>query len=217
MKGKALVLGAVLLIGLAATPCFADSAVGSFFGTLSTAQPVGMGKGAFQAGVGVGDLTSFFGAFRYGFSEYTQGRLRLGMADDDGVDASIIFGADFMYQFWNVTPQTKNPIDMSFQGFLEYGDFDWFSVLEVGGAVVGSYPFKMSNGSVLSPYGRLNIRMEKYSADSESPGVDTDDTNLEFGLNGGCHWQITPTIGGFAEFQIGGNEGLFLGMDFLAM
>jgi hypothetical protein len=219
MKSKA-IIACVALIMLFVSPVFGDAA-GTFFGTASTANSVGMGHGSFQGVVGIADATSFYGAFRYGFSDFTQGRIKLGMADDEGIDASLIFGADFMYQFWKVNTQAKQqgqttqPFDMAFQGFIEYGDFDYFSVLEVGGGVIGSYPFVMQNGHKLSPYGRLNIRMEKLSVDVGP--VNGDDTNLEFGLNGGVHYQFTSSIGGYAEFQIDGNDGLFIGLDFLTM
>ena len=221
MKSKAITASVALLLLLSASPVFGEAA-GSMFGSLNTASSIGMGHGSFQGVVGVADLTSFYGAFRYGFSDYTQGRVKLGVADDDGIDASLIFGADFMYQFWKVNPQAKQqghssqPFDMGFQGFLEYGDFDWFSVLEVGGAIVGSYPFLMKNGSTLTPYRRLNIRMENVNIDAGPFGT-ADDTNLEFGLNGGVHYQFTSSIGGFAEFQLDGNDGIFLGLEFLIM
>jgi len=221
MRCKSSIVILMSILMLAVTPVFGESA-GSMFGSLTTASSVGMGHGSFQGVVGVADLTSFYGGFRYGFSDYTQGRIKIGIADDDGIDASLIFGADFMYQFWKVNPQAKQqgqssqPFDMGIQGFIEYGDFDFFSVLEVGGAIVGSYPFLMKNGSKLSPYGRLNIRMESINVDL-GPFGSADDTNLEFGLNGGVHYQFTSSIGGFAEFQLDGNDGIFLGLDFLTM
>ena len=218
MKRKALLIGAVMLIALGASPAFGESGFGSFFGCLTTAKPIGMGHGSFQGSVGIADLTSFAGGFRYGFSDYTQGRIQIGMADADGADASLIIGADFLYQFWNVDPKAEensHPFDMGFQGIFEYGDFDYVSALLFGGGLVGSYPFVMKNGSTLTPYARVNIRLEKLSYDYDIPGID--DNSIEFGLNGGVHYQFTQSLGGYAEFQVGGNDGLLLGIELLAM
>ncbi len=218
MKKVKYVAGVISILMLAATPVFGGSSFGTMFGSMTTATTVGMGHGAFQGAVGIADLTTFYGGFRYGFSDYTQGRIKLGLVDDQGIDASLVFGADFLYQFWNVnqnTPESKKPFDMGFQGFFEYADFDYFSLVEVGGAVVGSYPFVMKNGNKLTPYGRVNIRMEKANFDVAIPGID--DTNLEFGINAGVHYELTKDLGAYGELQLDGNDGLFLGLDFLTM
>lgn len=218
MKRIKLFGSATLVLMLAVTPVLAGSSAGTLFGSLTTATTVGMGHGAFQGGVGIADLTTVYGAYRYGFSNYTQGRIKLGLADDQNINTKLIFGADFLYQFWDVkqgTAESKKPFDMGFQGFFEYGDFDYVSLLEIGGAVVGSYPFLMSNGHTLTPYGRVDIRMEKSNYDVSIPGLD--DTNLEFGINAGVHYQFTKDIGGYGELQLDGNDGIFLGIDFLTM
>jgi hypothetical protein len=37
------------------------------------------------------------------------------------------------------------------------------------------------------------------------------------GLNGGVQWQMTSTVALYTEFQIDGNDGIFLGIDFGVM
>ncbi|MCK4633025.1 MAG: hypothetical protein KAT79_07110, partial [candidate division Zixibacteria bacterium] len=75
-----------------------------------------------------------------------------------------------------------------------------------------SYPFVMTNGTTLSPYGRINLRMERMSYTFKDS-----DSDLRFGLNAGVGWAISPTINLYAELQIDGNDGLFLGADFNIM
>ena len=209
---KKLIVITIALITMTATNSLAISAFGSSFGNLATAKALGQGNGAFGVGVGIADAKSVIGWFNYGLSEYVDGRLKLGLVDADGSDAEIVFGADFKYQFWSVNGTMANPLDMAVGGFLEYADYGGFSALQVGGQLIGSYPFILQNGTTLSPYGRFNIRLEDWNG--EHKGVKTSDSELEFGLNGGVAWQVTPTVNVYGEFQIDGNDGIFLGIDF---
>jgi hypothetical protein len=186
----------------------ASGAMGSSFGCLTTATPLGMGKGNLGGGVGIADGNSAFGSFTYGLSKYTDGRLRLGLMDN-GLDTRLTIGADFKWQFWNVGQNRNEPIDMALGGFFEYLDLGSISVFEFGGQVIGSYPFQLKNGGSLSPYGRFNIRLE-----SNSPKVGNSETKLKFGLNAGVCWKATETIGLYGEFQFDGNDGAFFGIDF---
>ena len=101
-------LSTVLLVLLFSVSSFAVDAVGSMFGTLSTAQALGQARGDLGGGVGIADATSFFGTFTYGLSQYMDGRIQAGMYDfGDGADAEFAFGADLKYQVWNVDDKTR--------------------------------------------------------------------------------------------------------------
>jgi len=213
---KKLGLAALLLL-LAVSSSYAD-AVGSAFGTLTTAQSLGQGRGNIGFGLGLADATSFTGTFSYGLSKYTDGRLRLGLVDPGkGVDTKVTIGADFKWQFWNVGPNTTNPFDFAIGGFFEYVDYSYLSVFQVGGQLIGSYPVRLNRGGILVPYGRFNARIESLSLNNTPPGVDASQTNLEIGLNGGVKWEMTSTVSLFGEFQIDGNDGFFFGADFNIM
>jgi hypothetical protein len=217
MKRFAIVVLAILC--LSASSVYADAA-GSAFGTLATARSLGQGVGNFGAGLGLADnMTSFIGSFSYGLSQYTDGRIKLGLADPDGGDdTKFVLGADFKWQFWSFGPNTTQPFDFSVGGFFEYADFDVFSIFQIGGQLVASYPFGLSNGQTLTPYGRFNARLESISIDLP-PGSrgDDSDSNLEVGINGGVKWDLTPTVALFGEFQLDGNDGVFFGVDFNVM
>ena len=206
---RAAILVAILLF---ASPLYADSA-GLLTGCLTTAQTVGFGQGNIGGFAGFGDdVTTIFGAITYGFSDYTEGRFKLGFADPDGsnTDPQITIAADFKYQFMDVNSKArKQPLDMAFGFLFEWVDFDGVSVIQLGGDLIGSYPFKLSGGSTLSPYGRVNIRLERISnGDSDS--------NFEGGFNTGVKWDISPSVALFGEIQMDGNTGFFTGIDFKA-
>jgi hypothetical protein len=205
---------AVLLVGALATPGFADS-FGSAFGTLTTASSLGQGKGNLGLGVGIADATSFFGTFSYGLSKYTDGRIKLGLRDN--ANTKISLGADFKWQFWNVGTGRNEPLDGAIGGFFEFEDFGVGSVFQVGAQLLGSYPFQLSRGGTLTPYGRFNVRIEAMSIDSPNLDQSSSRTDLDFGLNGGVKWSATQTIDFYGEFQIDGNDGIFFGIDFNIM
>lgn len=215
---KKIILIAVSIFILGTAGVMADG-VGSAFGNFSTAQTSGMGSGSMFAGVGFADATSVIGAFTYGLSAHTDGRLKLALVDNDGSDTKFAFSADFKYNFISTGELQNGPFDMALGGFAEYYDYDGASVFTIGAQYLGSYPFQLNDSrkSFLVPYGRFNARMEMISWDNPLPNGDDSDSNLEFGLNAGVKWQMTPTIDLFGEFQFDGNDGFFVGLDFNVM
>jgi hypothetical protein len=209
MKSGKLVVGIAALFILTAGSVLADGA-GSVFGAMKTAKTLGQGRTDITAGVGLADATSFTGVLTYGLGRYTDGRLKLALVDDEGSNGVHIgLGGDFVWQFWNLDASRRYPMDMGIGAFFEYRDFGPASVFEVGTHLLASYPFQLSRGGTLSPYGRFNARLEKFSVDRAGS-----DSELELGLNGGIEWAPTTTMRFYGEFQFDGNDGLFLGIDF---
>ena len=209
MKKAAIVVATVLLAGVA----YGDGldAYGSAFGTLSKAQVIGQGAGDFGLAFGAADMTSFVGFFAYGMSESTEGRVKLGLADDRGVDATVTFGLDFHYQMLDFNSAVQqDPLDLSVGGFLEYVDFDGLSVFQIGADLLGSIPFDLSNATTLTPYGRFNVRLERYKVDVL--GFSDSESELKFGLSLGTCWDMSENFGLYGEFQFDGNDGLFAGV-----
>ncbi len=224
---KRMLILTAALVAMLGVNASAYDAHGSAFGNFATAQTLGQGKGAFGGGIGIADATSFFGWFNYGLSNFFDGRIKLGMIDVEGADSKITFGADARYQFGSMSDVTPKPFDMALSGFAEYVDYEMMSVFQVGGAFIGSYPLKLNNGSDITPYGRFNLRLESVKMDSyewfnpitmqtETIGGDSE-SKIRFGVNAGVAWQATPTIKLYGEFQLDGNDGLFLGAEFGAM
>lgn len=203
---KLLTLTAAVVV-LAGSSVFADGA-GSAFGALTTARTMGMGNMTLGGAVGIADATTVFGQLNYGLSDDFDGRLRMGLLDPDGPgDAEFTFGADLKYQIWRVGTPANHPVELAMGGMFEYIDNIW----QLGGFGLVSYPTKLKNNMTLSPYGRLNVRLEHYSWGGES------DSEIKFGLNAGVLMQLTESINAYGEFQIDGNDGLFLGLDFFVL
>lgn len=187
----------------------AGSGVGSHFGSFATASARGMGEGSFTLGVGIADQNSFIGMFNYGLSRFTDGSIKLALVDFDGGkndNVEFAIGADFRHQFMMVDSVSKSPFDMAIGAFFELVN-PGFSILQVGGQLIGSYPVKLEHGRTLTPYGRFNVRLESANDDSE----------LEFGLNAGVAWGLSSSVKLFGEFQFDGNDGIFLGVDLQAL
>jgi len=214
------VIIAAAAVALFATTVAAEGA-GSAFGALSTGRAIGQGAGYFSVGIGAADLTSVVGQFDYGMSRFTTMRLKFGFADAGGnTDLSAALGAEFRWQLWSTDSVSRNQFDMSLGGLFEYYKFDYgsgsnFSVLQLGGFVLGSYGFKMSNGRMLSPYGRFNIRVEDKKV--EVGTLSGSNSDLEFGFNGGVSYELTETINAYGEIQLDGNDGFFFGLEFMVM
>jgi hypothetical protein len=233
-------LTAFLAVALAGASVKAD--VGSAFGTQATAESIGHRVGYFGVGVGIADFTSVVGTFDYGLSKYTTGRLKLGFTDDgDNADMAISMGAELRWQLWRAGVSTgpakgktagtnKNagthhrPIDLAVGPMIEYfkigsqigtTSYD-LSVFQFGGFVMGSKGLITSGGKVITPYAKLNVRLE--DTNYEVTGLPAqDESDLRVGLGTGVAYQLSPTMNLYGEFQFDGNNGFFMGVDFKVM
>jgi len=229
---KATVLIAVVL--LVASTAHAEN-VGSMFGTMSTARTVASGHTLLGARVGVADATSANGTFGFGFSRTGDARLKAGFIDDDLIQTTLALGTDAKWQVLNVyavnsegvVSRSKAPFDLAIGPFVEWFKIDFDnnpviesqSVFQVGMGFYGSYPVKLKNGGSISPYGRVNARVEWLSvnfAPSPVPLSDASDNQLALGLNGGVAWHPRGSnLVLFGEIQLDGNDGVFFGIDYL--
>jgi hypothetical protein len=230
MKAKALIVVGLLLWA----PLASADNVGTFFGSMATAQATGKGQTTLNGTVGFADVTSFVGGLGYGFSDKMDGRVRVGALDETGFDTAIVLGGDLRWQLWNrnqATSSSPKPFDMGIGGFMEWSNWDAESdpsfpsttmsmnVFEIGFQMTGSRTYAMSNGSTLTPYGRLNVRHENLSVtieDSSFPGgeMSAHDSQVALGLNAGVAWGISKSFTLMGEFQVDGNDGLFLGFNY---
>jgi len=226
---KSLCLVGLALAFLASTAA-ADN-FGSTFGNMTTAQASGRGQSTLSGTVGFADVsTSFLAGFNYGFTDNMDGRLRVGVVDLDGFDSQFALNGDVRWQIWDSEATTmsaaRKPFDMSLGAFSEWMNVDTgtyfgsstsMTVFQLGFQMLGSKSFPMSNGTALTPYGRLNIRYENLSmqfTDSQLGSFSASDSHAALGLNAGMAWELTPHVALLGEFQIDGNDGLFLGLDY---
>jgi len=210
---RMLITLALGFLGLCAATT-AQAAAGSAFGALATADPVGQGKAELGFGLGLADATSFIGSLNYGMSEDINGRLKLALYDGDGDDTEFVLGADVQWQFLSTDQGRRRPFDLAGGGLFEYLSSDGVSILQLGAFVTGSHVFRLQSGTSLTPYARLNARMESFSWDlPPTANGDDSESNLEVGLNGGVKWRLTETVSLFGEFQLDGNDGVFFGLN----
>ncbi len=207
MKRIILTVAILVLTGTSAT--YGIDAMGSAFGTLSTAATLSQGTTRIGGGLGIADGTSFFGTLTYGLADYFDGKIKIGIFDPDYGDAKIVFGAEAKYQIMSVHDVTPKPVDVSLGGLFEYVSFSGIDVLQIGVLGMVSYPIQLSNGNPLAIYGRANIRIERVDI-----GILGSESELKIGINGGVAYGITQDINLYGEFQLDGNDGLFLGIDF---
>lgn len=211
MKISSLIVG-VLGVGLlAVSSATAGNGRGSTYGGLMVAKSYGQQRGTIGISGGLADNNAISGWFGYGMSKYIDGRVHLGFWDS-GPKTFLMLGGDFKWQFWSVDEGPRYPIDMAVGGFIEYEDKDRGSYLQLGSHLVASYPFKLYEHGVLSPYGRLNVRLYRESIEPSSSNSD-----IKFGLNGGAAWDATNALRFYGEFQIDGNDGVFFGVEFVVM
>lgn len=236
---KIMLTVAMLALALSAQPVLA--AGGSVFGTQSTAVAIGQGNANGGITLGLADITSFVGTFDYGLSKFTTGRMKLGFADANNSDLAISIGAEIRWQVWSVAHSmakkgnrsgrsnlsrkaNKRPFDLSIGVMTEYLSIDKktaplttssFSVFQFGGFLLGSHSFVTKSGKLITPYGRFNIRLE--DTNKELLGIKSSSSNIEIGLNTGVSYQFTNTMNIYGEFQMDGNDGLFIGIDFKVM
>jgi hypothetical protein len=208
--------------------------VGTFFGAMATAQATGKGQTTLNGTLGLADATTYVGGIEYGFSDKMDGRLRVGAVDDTGFDTGVVLGGDLRWQLWDrdkSTGASVKPFDLGLGGFMEWSHWDSqdigltftsstsVNVVEVGFQVTGSRTYQMSNGTTLTPYGRLNIREEHVSmtfTDSQFPGeTSASDSQVALGLNTGVAWGLSNDhVILMGELQLDGNDGLFLGVNY---
>ncbi len=202
----------------------AGNASAQFLGQMSPASIVETETG--KAGgyfILADDAVAIVGSVRYGLSQYTEGRFRLGLLDPDGKDADpgVIVGADIKYLLWEYikpsgtdstgTTEYNNPFDLSLGGAVEYAKMDYGGILGIGGSFIASAPYKLRNRSVIEPYARLNIRFEHVQLDKQD-----DESDIEIGLNLGALFSVTPLIDFTAEFQLDDQNAFMLGVDVVA-
>lgn len=202
----------VALLVISPTSVLADDAAGLATGNLSTADVCGFGVGYVGGFAGLGDdATTIFGSITYGFSDYTDGRIKFGFSDRDAPNADpvILIGIDFKYEFMDYYDKNgSQPMDMALGGFFEYVNYEYGAVWEFGGNYIASIPYRFASGRKLIPYGRANLRLEQISIDNADNKSD-----FRFGMNLGVKYELTTEMNVYGELQFDGITGLFLGLD----
>jgi hypothetical protein len=115
---------------------------------------------------------------------------------------------------------------MALDGRVSLYDISNVTVFSFGGLVLISRDYRLSQGSTLSPYGGVNIRVEHTSIDNSGLGsasafsarasqeFDDSDTELNIGGVAGVKWELSDLIDAVGEFVLDDQLGLVLGLNF---
>ncbi|MEW5701190.1 MAG: hypothetical protein AB1792_03050 [Candidatus Zixiibacteriota bacterium] len=179
----------------------------SLFGQVSTARPLDRGTQDIGGFLGVFEnSTGFFGQYRRGLFSQGDGGLQFGVVDPDGGgDVGVGFGGDL--KFTVMSAASRDPFDLGLGprvGFFSYGGA---TLLQLGGSVVISRDYTVSNGGYLSPYGAVNMRMESVSNGAS-------ETEFQIGAQAGLKWEITDLIDVLGEVVLDDELGIIIGLNF---
>ena len=206
-------------------------------GQMRSAETSGWGSLNLTTGIGIYDnVKHIFGTVRYGIASQVDISGSLALLDHEAnEDASILLNADVQYQF--MQSKLGYSLDMAagvvFEYFsMGYGNVD-ASTWTIGLNYIVSKPVKLENGFAFTPYGRLNVRSDNYSAETEVvelgvPGttsrlskllnsqatVSSDESDFNIGVNLGSVFPISSKISLTGEVQIDDEVGFLGGITF---
>jgi len=196
---------------------YAAPANSQFLGQLETAPT--LLKGSYSAGIYAGvydDAFAILGGFRSGITDYLDLGLRFGLLNYDydpwKDESGLVLGLDLKYRV--LETEIDDPLDLSLGGCMEFSSIEHFSRLAIGGYTILSRDFCFQSGRVLSPYGRLNLRMERKSWETKGPVKEHHDTDLEMGLTLGLSLELTSKTFLVGELQLDEFDGLIVGANF---
>lgn len=210
-----------IVLTVMAVVVFTASASAQFLGQMSPASVIPPASSKIDSYIMIGENSiGVAGQYRYGFSEYVEGRARLGFIDPEGGDMNVILGADMKYLIMPYV-QNESEFDLSLGGGFEYTKLGGVSYLGVTGSVIGSIPVKLENNKSIEPYARLGLRMQRVSTDDYTfnNGVTTvtveggSDTKLKIGANIGAEFSVIDLTDFTAEIQIDDEFGFFFGIN----
>jgi hypothetical protein len=167
------------------------------------------------------DAFAFFGQFRGGAADHLDLGMKLGVISESGGsnfpgdNTGILLGGDLKYQI--LRAMAKDPFDLSIGIGLEFSAVSHFNIFSFGANFIGSYDFDLSEGRVITPYGRLNLRGERAHVDFDLPfGLEGSATDNDFqvGFNPGVSLKVSNNLQILGEFQFDENFGFIGGLTY---
>jgi hypothetical protein len=184
-----------------------------FLGYLRPAQTLGLGSLNVQTGAGVyEDAFTLMGRFRYGVAARLDMSVSVVLLDLEATDdLEALLGGDIEYQVSD--HDLGQTLDVVLGGFIQYYAYDTprsreISNLAVGMDVVASRPIDLSTRLRLTPYGRLNLRVNRVERD------DWSDSEFNIGFNVGALIPLSNHVDLTGEAQLDDQFGFVLGVSF---
>lgn len=221
----------LILLTLTAALAIALPAQAQLLGQVTTAKTLKPGTQDLGGFVGAFDhSTTVFGQYRRGISNSLDFGIQAGLIDHDyhGSDASVILGGDLKF---NVMATGADPFDMALDARTLFYDVGPYSLFSLGGSVIISRDYRLTQGSLLTPYGGVNIRMDHTSFDTndinfssvikhgnhaplQAAANDNNDTEINIGAVAGVKWELSDLIDALGEVVMDDDWGLVLGLNF---
>ncbi len=144
------------------------------------------------------------------------------MDHDASNDIAIMLGGDVQCRLTH--SDLGAPFDMAIGGSLEYYHLHQDVIggltnLGVGFNFVGSKPFTFDNGFKFTPYGRLNLRVDRshfhqYRIVEPYDLMSVSDSKFHIGFNLGSVFPLSSKVSLVGEFQIDEQVGFLAGINF---
>lgn len=163
------------------------------------------------------------GTIRYGIATPVDISGSLAIMDHDASgDVAIMLGGDIQ---WRLThADLGDPLDIAIGGMVEYYSLDItnsnnVSNLGIGFNLIGSRPVKLENGFNFTPYGRLNLRVDRTQTEVVAPAFPYNkaklhDSKFNIGVNVGSVFPLSGKVNLVGELQIDDQLGIFAGINF---
>jgi hypothetical protein len=213
MKNSILTL--LLVLGLA------SNSQGVFLGQMRSAETSGMGSLNLMGNVGIFENARLVtGTVRYGIATPVDITGSLAIMDHDASDnVAVMLGGDLQ---WRLTHADLGaPLDIAVGTIVEYYSLGISSrsYLSLGFNLVGSRPVKLDNGFNFTPYGRLNLRIDRSESELTSetrPGDNTrgHESKFNIGVNVGSVFPLSGKVNLVGELQIDDQLGIIAGINF---
>lgn len=204
----------ILLISIAVLVGLTAPLSAQFLGHLRSAQTSGMGSLNLQTAVGIyEDAFTLMGRLRYGIANLADVTASLAVLDlDNSDDLDVALGGDLLFQISHY--DLGQVMDMAAGPFLDYYSsnrphFRDYSDLAVGINLVASRPVDLSPQISITPYGRLNLRIDHVEVGNAS------DNDFNIGLNLGAVLPLSGHVDLTGEAQLDDQFGFIVGLNFL--
>lgn len=215
---KKMILVLVLVLGLA------SNSSGTFLGQMRSAETSGMGSLNLMGNVGIFENARLVtGTVRYGIATPVDITGSLAIMDHDASDnVAIVLGGDLQ---WRLTHADLGaPLDIAIGAMVEYYSLsissrDNSSNVSLGFNFVGSRPVKLENGFDFTPYGRLNLRVDRSQSKLTSETfpdriTSSHDSKFNIGVNVGSIFPLSGKVNLVGELQIDDKLGFIAGINF---
>src|SRR3972149_1438673 len=203
------------LFALAIALLFVSRAQAQFLGQLTDARVQDQGRSFMGGYVGIYDDNAFsaFGQYRYGFAPSVDGGFKLGFLDA-GSETGIAVAGDARFQLLH--QKAADPLDLSLGGGVELFFGSNFSIFSIQFNGMVSQRYVSASGRGMTPYGRVQVRIERVGVDLGPPVGDVSDTEGEFGINAGGELEFAQGLSAVAELQLDSKVdfGLIFGLNY---